>query len=140
MTFMERRHPATVIARRAHASLKTTRIWSGGVPPPRLAAHGAWTPLQPSRRRHTSVRSALPCVTDLTVIAAGLPHGVPTSRNQRNPAMTRPLLALLFMVFAIYGALAVGAGAAHLRAASTPASVSDEAPERIARLFTLPSF
>jgi hypothetical protein len=54
--------------------------------------------------------------------------------------MTRPLLALMLMVLAIYGALAVGAGAAHLRAASTPAALSDEMPERIAKLFILPSF
>jgi hypothetical protein len=44
------------------------------------------------------------------------------------------------MVFAIYGALAVGAGAAHLRAATPPAAASDEIPERIAKLFALPNF
>jgi hypothetical protein len=51
--------------------------------------------------------------------------------------MTRPLLALLLMILAIYGALAVGAGAAHLRAA-TPPAVADEMPERIAKVFALP--
>jgi hypothetical protein len=53
--------------------------------------------------------------------------------------MTRPLFALALMVFAIYGALAVGAGAAHLRAATPPAAAdADEIPERIAKAFALP--
>ena len=53
--------------------------------------------------------------------------------------MNRPLLALALMVFAIYGALAVGAGAAHLRAMTPPAAAaSDEIPERIAKVFALP--
>jgi hypothetical protein len=51
--------------------------------------------------------------------------------------MTRPLLALALMVFAIYGALAVGAGAAHLRATTPPPAASDEIPERIAKVFAL---